>query len=112
MAALTATTSASGDASATYKTSNGSAGADSVANAELIESLSTTSRLYSFLNTATYGSAAAVADAFAALNGFVSAQNASSVAWNVSAGRPVLDVVSVAASPVYVHVQLGYSASN
>lgn len=109
--ALTTTLGANGANSASYVTSAGSGGGDTIANAQLkASSLPATSRLRAFLS-ATYADAAAVNAAWANLGGSITGTNTSDFTWVATASTPSLAVTTVAAAPCTFRMSLTYSMS-
>lgn len=107
MAALTLTAGKRGVNSASYRTSAASAGADAIANSELIAGQAR-GQLRDFL-AATYADSAAANLAWVNAGGNVSCSNASSWKWVASASTPSLAIVSVAAETCALRLSTSYS---
>ena len=109
MAVLTLTLGKSGVNSAAYRTSAASAGADTIANAQLVAGLAA-GQLKTFLS-ATYADAAAANLAWVNIGGNASCSNVSQWVWVATASTPSLAVTSVAAATCALRLSTSYSAS-
>lgn len=109
MAALALVAQQSGDASASYTFSNGSTGADTITNAQLVAGINQ-GRLANFL-TASYLTQAALDLAWAAAGGIHSEQGAGVFRLITAApGSPTITTTTTGATGT-IRIALSYSAS-
>jgi hypothetical protein len=101
-----------GDNSAGWTFAGGASGAgDTIANAELLKGVATTSRLYSFLSQS-YATQAALDAALAAVNASVTVNSGTSFRFITAAPGVPTATVTTAAATGALTVRIGYSASN
>lgn len=112
LAGLKVGANSNGSNSAGYTYAGGAPGAgDTIANAELLKGVATTSRLYSFLSTS-FATQAALDAACAALGVMSDANGATAIRFVTAApGVPTATVTTVTATGS-IRVSIGYSQSN
>lgn len=111
MSVLTLTAATAGDNTNTLTFAGGSRGVerDTIANAELLKGLATTSRLYTFLTTA-YASKAAAEAALAAAGGHVTGDGLLMFEITASASVPSLVVITTGTTGT-LRFAIGHSLS-
>ena len=110
LAGLKDLANSNGSNSAAWTFAGGSVGADTIANAELLKGVSTTSRLYAFLNNS-FATQADLDATIAALGVNVSAQGGSLFRFVTAAPGVPTATVTTAVATGAVRVSIGYSQS-
>lgn len=110
VAGIASAANSNGDNSAGYTFAGGSTGADTIANAQLIKGVPTTSRLYAFL-TASYADQAAVRAAAAAAGFSVMVLGGNTFELTATAAAPTATVTTTGATGV-ITLRIGQSVSN